>query len=741
MELLEAIPTWNRDVYLDQLRQLPRGSNALELTYKAFWKRILQQDSESVLLAKAILTWLCFTEIPRDITTFRHALTVARSDLTSINDDMLIKPDLISSVCLGLVVISETTGQVRFVHYTAQEFFPGYLQREIPDTDLIVATSCIRYLSIDGFDTNAAEAQLASALSQYPLLEFAATTWGSRVAQSSEKGLRPILLRFLKNPAKVNSAARVLVFCREWKHEGVPEIPKDVLGLHLAAYFGLIGTFCNLADFDEPIDVMDSNGWTPLRWAAYGDQPMVIELLIKSGSNLTSTDCNGESTLMWGLGEPVPKSILSHCTVSSSAKLLVGDIQSSTIPPELQASPDGHVEARTSKEIIEILIAKTDNIDLANRHGRTALSRAAENHQVSHVSQLLERGADRNLEDNHFMTALLWALQWPWGARNTRHIKNTEVSGDSQVVIGDTHSVTRDALQSCLRPSWTITEDMIRRLIGSNYKAKDMNGKSTLALAAERSYVEIVKALLDRIEDPDGLEISTMAPLTLASQRPCFQQIIVDGLQVTDSARVICGPVFYFPDGRSALEKTDHVPSFFQRREDIVNLYLDKIITLGHQVPDLTPFIRLANRDGLTNVAQVLRKRHREHHGDTTDSADVEEQEADMDLSRTFQRGELHITDNGKLTAGSFGAVSTKLRNIATHSDVRITFQNSSISDEAQVFVGPIFTNAVRGDLLTDMMSRMSEFFEIAFESTEIHEGRIAIFRGDGVVGSDVDSP
>ena len=238
-------------------------------------------------------------------------------------------------------------------------------------------------------------------------MEFAAKTWGFHVAQSSEKDIRPVLLRFLKNPIKVNHAARALVFCGAWELEGVPEIPKDVKGPHLVAYFGLIGTFCSLEDFEEPIDIIDSNGWTPLRWAAYGCQVMAIKHLIDCGSNLETIDSHGESTLIWGLAKPEPRSTYHSIYAHDTSTVWLGNSIKDMFPLGLQSSPEGHVSARTSDEITAILIAKTEEVDRTDQSGRTALLRAAENHQVSYVSQLLERGADRNAKDKYGMTALV----------------------------------------------------------------------------------------------------------------------------------------------------------------------------------------------------------------------------------------------------------------------------------------------------------------------------------------------
>ena len=286
--------------------------------------------------------------------------------------------------------------------------------------------------------------------------------------------------------------------------------------------------------------------------------------------------------------------------------------------------------------------------------------------------------------------------------------------------------MTRSALQSCSEPTWTGNEEMIKLLIGSDLTAKDMKGKTTLSLAAERSYVDVVKALLDRIVDLDSLDIAEMAPMTLASTRPCFQHLIIDELLATDMAKVICGPVFYFPHGVSELQRSDEIPIFFQRRAEIINLYLDKAVTLGHQIPNLTPFIRRASRAGLKNIVQVLRQRHCEHLGDVSDPAEAEE--ADMNSFQSFQLSKTHTINKGKVTVSSFGLVNPKLWNIASHSNVHITLRNSKTSGGAQVVLGAVFT---------DRTAQIPKLFEI----TRTHVGGMVVVGGDDSNDSDLESP
>ena len=726
LELLEATKAKNSAEYLDQLQQLPRGSDMLEQTYIALWKRILKQDDEDAHLAKAILTWLCFADIPRDVTTLRHALAAARSDLTYIVDTNLIEQEMIISVCLGLIIISDTTFQVRFVHHTAQEFFARFLQEEVPDAHFDIAKACIQYLSMETFDSDITETQITSTLQQYPLLEFAAKTWGFHALRSPGKDIRPVLHGFLKTPTKTTHAARILVLCRAWEFEGVPEIPRDVVGPHLAAYHGLIGTLYGLADFEQNIDIKDSNGWTPLRWAAYGCQSMTVGFLIDSGSNLEIPDSCGESTLMWGLAEPEPRRTYRSIYAHGNATVRLGDGIEDAIPFGLQSSSAGYASIRTSDEIITILIARLIEVNLKDQSGRTALSRAAENHQVSYVSQLVERGADRDSEDDHGMTALLWSLQWPHDVSNLRVFTNIQAPDRTHVHIGDMFTVTPGALQSCSQPTWTGNEDMIKLLIGSNYRTKDMNGKKALSLAAERSYVEVVKALLDRTVDLDSLDIPDMAPLRLASMRPCFQELMIDDLLVSDMAKVICGPVFHFPDGIEALQHSDEVPIFFQRRADIINLYLDKIVALGGRIPNLRPFVRLASRASLTNIVQVLRQKYREYTGDVIDPEEAEE--VDMNSFQSFGLHRTLTKDKGKITVSAFGAVDPKLWNIATHSNVRITLRNSQTSGDAKIVMGAIFT---------DQSARLPDLFEV----TKTHVGGMIMVGGDDTTDSDLESP
>jgi ankyrin repeat protein len=79
-------------------------------------------------------------------------------------------------------------------------------------------------------------------------------------------------------------------------------------GIHVAAYFGLVGTMIGLLKNGYNPDPRDSYGRTPLSWAAgEGREAVVKLLLVKDGVDINPKDSNGRTecwravrlTLVW----------------------------------------------------------------------------------------------------------------------------------------------------------------------------------------------------------------------------------------------------------------------------------------------------------------------------------------------------------------------------------------------------------------------------------------------------------
>src|SRR6202034_4113065 len=76
-------------------------------------------------------------------------------------------------------------------------------------------------------------------------------------------------------------------------------VPKQVTSVHLAAYFELGEVMVVLLKGRHNLDSKDSNGQTPLSWAARNGHEAVVKLLLEKGAELETKDNNGRTLLLW----------------------------------------------------------------------------------------------------------------------------------------------------------------------------------------------------------------------------------------------------------------------------------------------------------------------------------------------------------------------------------------------------------------------------------------------------------
>ena len=83
---------------------------------------------------------------------------------------------MLTSIYAGLVVIDESSGIIRLVHYTTQEYFKRILLTRFLLAHREIALTCLTYLSFEDFGrgpcTN--DKEIYDRLIQYPLLRYAA---------------------------------------------------------------------------------------------------------------------------------------------------------------------------------------------------------------------------------------------------------------------------------------------------------------------------------------------------------------------------------------------------------------------------------------------------------------------------------------------------------------------------------------------------------------------------------------
>jgi hypothetical protein len=282
------------------LEKLPKGTDALDQAYEEAMLRIQSQESGFHELAKRVLSWITCARRPLTTLELQHALAVETGD-SELGDDNLQEIDEVISVCAGLVTIDEESDVVRLVHYTTQEYFERTQTSWFPDIQKDIAMTCITYLSFDAFETGfcATNEEFEARLRLNPLYDFAAQNWGYHARIASTQVERSVLA-LLESEAKVSASSQAMMASEKYRYgKYSQEVPKNVTGVHLAAYFGLEEITSTLLKKGYQSDCKDKYGRTPLSWAARSGHEAVVKLLLEKGAELESKDEYGQTPLSW----------------------------------------------------------------------------------------------------------------------------------------------------------------------------------------------------------------------------------------------------------------------------------------------------------------------------------------------------------------------------------------------------------------------------------------------------------
>ncbi|KFZ25020.1 hypothetical protein V502_00512 [Pseudogymnoascus sp. VKM F-4520 (FW-2644)] len=297
------------------LKNLPKGSTALNEAYNEAIKRIESQLPEESKLAKDVLSWITYAE--RQLTTkeLSHGLAV-ETGKSELDEDNIPDIEDMISVCAGLVAVDEESDVIRLVHYTTQEYFERVREAWNPTTQEEIASTCLTYLSFQTFDTGHCynDEDFEHRIIQNPFLDYAARYWGNH-ALTVQQTIEKLALPFLRNVNQVSCANQVMSVSN-YKYRGYSQIiPIEVTGIHLAAVFGMAYLLQELTHGDGSencmyIDARDSYGRTPLSWAAESGHEAVVRLFVERDDvEADSKDEEGQTPL-WLAAESGHKAVV-----------------------------------------------------------------------------------------------------------------------------------------------------------------------------------------------------------------------------------------------------------------------------------------------------------------------------------------------------------------------------------------------------------------------------------------------
>ena len=255
------------------LEELCKSSNSLDKAYDEALKRVDAQLPEDSELAKKVFSWITFAERPLTTGELRHALAIEPGDKDLDEKNVLHVEDIVS-VCAGLVTVDEESNIIRFVHYTTQEYFERVRENRNPTAPLEIASACLTYISFHRFKSGSCpnDREFEHRLGKNEFLDYASRYWGQH-ARTVQEQVYDLASLFLQDINLVSSAIQTMSIS-EYKYGGYSQnFPRQVIGLHLTARFGLLYLSGRLltelgGNISIFADSKDGRGRTPLLWAA-----------------------------------------------------------------------------------------------------------------------------------------------------------------------------------------------------------------------------------------------------------------------------------------------------------------------------------------------------------------------------------------------------------------------------------------------------------------------------------------
>ena len=458
---------------------MPKGSEALDIAYDKAIERVEAQKPGFRDLAKRVLSWITHAKRPLTALELRHALAVEIGEPALDEDNLPETGDMIC-VCAGLVTINEENNIIRLVHYTTQEYFTQILPSWIPSAQTDITMACLTYLSFDVFAAGSCSTDKAyeARLESNPLYDYAANKWGHHACAALPQA-KDSILKFLRCEALVES-------CMQAVCQGSYLFPRQVTGMHLVAYFDWTEVMATLLENGHDPDPKDSQGQTPLSWAAkHGSETVVKLLLLEDMVDLNLQDFGGRTPLHWA-------AINDQGTIVSL--LLADDRLDLNLEDRMQMTPFMWAAASGNEAIVKLLLAQ-DGIDMnsIDACGRTALLRAAVSGNEAIVKLLLEQdGIDMNSKDADHVTALMWAAV----SGNEAIVKL--LVADSHVKLNSRSIDGRTALSLAARYGHDEVVQLLLARDGIDVDAMDSNGETALSLAKKKCYHTVVELLTRR---------------------------------------------------------------------------------------------------------------------------------------------------------------------------------------------------------------------------------------------------
>ena len=383
------------------LDDLPTGIFA---TYDNVFSRILDQPKGDAELAMKVMSLVFCATRPLGVEELRHALAVQLGDCT-LDTAAFTEAEIILSTTTGLLSTfpvddpksSAFPTEVKFVHYTLQEYVKANHERLFPTAERDMARTCLTYLSFIDYESSSSDV-LNEQFEDFKFSTYAGYNWHYHL-QGVQLELMEQILPFIQDRAKTYALVR--------------RFPPDVrawgpfLFLNKSWTPALFALIWNLADVLLSLTTCSSManpvhvGHGALFLAAFVEHPATLQVPTDHKNDIFT-----DSETCLTLRPMARKSNISTNTGPVVTVFLGEDPSKSQIESRITLS---------LFSVMETLVNNYKDVNAQDKNGQTPLHiairwsvfyAALSPTDESLIKLLLDRGADLNIRDNLGYTPL-----------------------------------------------------------------------------------------------------------------------------------------------------------------------------------------------------------------------------------------------------------------------------------------------------------------------------------------------
>ena len=451
-------------------KALDRLPFRLHATYDEAMMRIHSQIEEEKALALRALLWISTSFRPLSVQELRHALAVNPED-EDFDEEGLIDPNLIVSVCAGLIAIDTESKTIRLVHFTVDEYFRTTKGRWFPDAHVMIAMTCLTYVSFLSKGRCLGREQLdisARDFGRGGLSNYALVHWGDHASKQESIAFQDHAMEIFQDDEKVQA-----VSLYHFVGHGIPGLalahsmfssPWPPFGVHILAFEGLLDTLKRVFRTRITPDRWQSTAQRLLSYAALGHHASIIEFLV--------TSCNADMNAQVGDWSKLLYHAVKYDNVASVEALVSHGAEIRNHKPNMYRDLLVRIEViKTAAGALKLLLEHGANPNVLSAWLETPLYTAFNQGDLAKARLLLGHGANPNILCAQGQIALHEAASE--GAIDGNGISLVEALLKAGCDINATDERGKTPLH------YAVDDEMVAHLLhhGADPEIEDMNGK------------------------------------------------------------------------------------------------------------------------------------------------------------------------------------------------------------------------------------------------------------------------